>query len=287
MAKKKRDSDESGDEAPASESMLPAGTASGRIHTRNIIIYGPAKSRKTTTCSTLPRGRTKWVMSDSNCLPTLRALRRVPHPNDQYPVKSLDQAIELVDKCLEIVEEHGRSALGIDSMVFDSDTQFSDWHQAHIARESGQRFLGDNDKDNGWQAFNARFGYYLDAKARLSEHINVISICHTKPGAKPGKTTFAGLNLPPQMAGKAERLANWILFKTFSGVEETDIGDVPEEFREETGEGDNRRYWQNCLWLKPIEGWSASFSAENEELQKLDRVPGDLYELMKRDGLLE
>lgn len=275
------------DDAPASNSALDPGTGSNRVNTRNITIYGPAKSRKTGACKEFPRGRTKWLISDPNCVPTLRALKRLPHPNDLYPVRSLGEAVEFLEKALGIAVERGRDALGIDTLIIDSDTQFADWHQAAVAADTNQRFMGEDEKNNGWQQFNAQFGRYLDLKALLSEHINVISICHTKPGAKPGKTTFGGLNLPPQMAGKAERLANWVLFKSFIEINETDTASTPNECLIKTGPEGSHRYFDSSLWLKPVEGWFASANLENPELAELDRVGGDLYALMKEEGLLE
>lgn len=275
------------DDAPASVSELDAGTGSARVTTRNVVIYGPAKSRKTGACSNFPRGRTKWLVSDPNCIPTLRALKRLPHPNDIYPVNSLGQAVEFLEKVLALAVEKGKVALGIDTLIIDSDTQFSDWHQASVAADTNQRFMGDDEKNNGWQQFNAQFGRYLDLKALISEHIHVVSICHTKPGAKPGKTTFAGLNLPPQMAGKQERLANWVLFKSFTEVNETDISEVPNECLVTMGPDGKKRYFDSSLWVKPIEGWFASANFENPELAELDRVGGDLYALFQEEGLLE
>lgn len=222
-----------------------------------------------------------------NCIPTLRALKRLPHPSDIYQVTSLGAAVEFLEKVLALATEKGKGALGIDTLIIDSDTQFSDWHQAAVAADTNQRFMGDDEKNNGWQQFNAQFGRYLDLKALISSYIHVISICHTKPGAKPGKTTFAGLNLPPQMAGKQERLANWVLFKSFTEVNETDIGEVPNECLITMGPDNKKRYFDSSIWLKPIEGWFASANLENVELAELDRVGGDLYALFKEEGLLE
>lgn len=285
MAKKKGTAGEPSNERTPTTSALRPGGGSKRIKSRNILIYGPPKSRKTTAAASLPIGRTKWLISDPNCVATLRALGRLPADEDLYEVDSLKAANELVEEMLTIAREQGADALGIDWLVNDSLTQYSDWHQKVVAAETGQRFMGDAGDGSGWQQFNAEFGDFLDNLALLTQlGVSVVSIAHSKDKLPKKKGEWACLNLPPQMSAKAARLSNWILFKTFE--EKVQEGDDPPSgpfISAETGEDGKTAYFESVLWTKPLDGWNAAVNS----LKLNHAEAGDLATLLKKDGLLE
>lgn len=282
MAKKK--TAEPSQRIPTSSALRP-GKGSQRVKARRILIYGPPKSRKTTAVSTLPIGRTKWLVSDPNTVPTLVALGRLPADEDIYEVTSLEESKELVKEMLKLVEEQGVESLGIDFLVDDSLTQYSDWHQKKVAEETGQRFMGDAGDGTGWQQFNAEFGEYLDDLVRLTHAgITVVSIAHSKDKLPKGKGEWGCLNLPPQMAAKAARLSNWILFKTFEEKVPEDENNPPsgEYISAETDPSGKTSYYESILWTKPCGGWNASVNS----LRLNHRECGDLVKLLEKDGLL-
>jgi len=268
-------------DAPPSNSKLRAGTGTKRNKTRFITIYGLPKTRKTTSCANLPLGRTKWLAADSNCIATLDALGRVPHPDDIYEVNSLMDAIQLTNEMLDLAEREGGEALGIDWFVVDSATQFSDWHQQDIAKETTQAFLGER-AGEGWQKFNAEFGKFLDNLAALTRYCNVVVIGHMKESAGKKKGTYATLSLPPQMAEKLARLTNWLLFKTFEEKLEIDEGFEGDEYISVEEVRGEKRYYESVLHTRSLGNILASvnsFALSAEE-------PGDLVKLLEKDGLL-
>lgn len=268
-------------EAIPSNSKLRPGTGSKRNKTRFIVIYGQPKTRKTTSCANLPMGRTKWIASDSNCVATLDALGRLPHNDDIYEVGSLHEAQTLTNEMLDLCEREGADALGIDFLVLDSFTQFSDWHQQDIAKETNQRYLGEQ-AGMGWQQFNAEFGKLLDNLALLTRYVTVIGIGHMKESAFKKKGTNATLSLPPQMAEKLARLANWILFKTFEEKLEVADGFEGDEYVSVEEIRGEKRYFESVLHTRP----SGNVIATVNSFKLLAEEPGDLLKLLEKDGLL-
>jgi len=268
-------------DAPASNSKLRAGSGTKRNKTRLIVVYGQPKTRKTTSVSTLPLGRTKWLAADSNCVATLDALGRLPHNDDIYEVKSLNEAVELTNEMLDLAET-APDALGIDFLVVDSFTQFSDWQQQDIAKETAQQFLGER-AGEGWQQFNASFGRFLDNLASLTRYITVVGISHMKESAFKKKGTNATLSLPPQMAEKLARLANWLLYKTFE--EKVDVADGFEgdEYISVVETRGEKRYFESILHTQPVGNAVATVNS----FKLLAEEPGDdLTKLLEKDGLL-
>jgi hypothetical protein len=281
---KKSSGEETSRERVATVSQFRPGGGSKRIKSRLITVYGPPKTRKTTAVSTLPIGRTKWLISDSNCIPTLRSLNRLPADEDIYEVSSLTEALELTGDMVKLAQESGHDALGIDFLVVDSLTQFSDWHQRKIAMETGQRFMGDAGNGTGWQQFNAEFGELLDNFALLSQlGVTVVTICHSKDKLARGKGEWAVFNLPPQMATKVGRLSNWILLKLFEEVVPEDEDNPPSgPLIEEVERAGKKWYFRNVLRTMPLDGWTASVNS----LALDPDEPGDLAKLLEKDGLL-
>jgi len=268
-------------DAPPSKSKLRAGTGTKRNKTRFIVIYAQPKTRKTTSCANLPLGRTKWIASDSNCVATLDALGRLPHNDDIYEVSSLNEATSLTAEMLDLCEREGADALGIDFLVLDSFTQFSDWHQQDVSKETGQRYLGEQ-AGLGWQQFNAEFGKLLDNLASLTRYVTVIGIGHMKESAFKKKGTNATLSLPPQMAEKLARLANWILFKTFEEKLEVADGFEGDEYVSVEEIRGEKRYFESVLHTRP----SGNVIATVNSFKLLAEEPGDLVKLLEKDGLL-
>lgn len=283
-AKKKTTGESSQTERTPTTSQLRPGGGSKRIKTRLITIYGPPKTRKTTACAGLPIGRTKWLISDSNCVPTLRSLDRLPADEDIYEVASLTEAVELTNEMVKLAQEQGVEALGIDFLVGDSLTQFSDWHQKAVAAETGQRFMGDAGNGAGWQQFNAEFGNLLDNFTLLSQlGVTVVLICHSKDKLAKGKGEWAVLNLPPQMAAKVGRLSNWVLFKQFEELVVAEGEPEPEGPLVEVVEREGKKwYFRNALRTVPLDGWTASINSLKFDPDE----PGDLAKLLEKDGLL-
>lgn len=287
MAKKTKTAGEpssTNERTPTVSSLRPGG-GSKRIKSRFIMVYGPPKTRKTTSVSSLPIGRTKWLISDSNCVPTLRSLDRLPADEDLYEVTSLTEAVELTGEMLKLASEQGPESLGIDFLVVDSLTQFSDWHQRKVAEETGQRWMGDAGNGTGWQQFNAEFGQLLDNLTSISQlGINVVCIAHSKDKLPKGKGEWAVLNLPPQMAAKAARLANWILFKVFEELIPEDPDSPPEEsdLLSVIDTGKSKLYFRNYFRTVTLDGWTASVNS----LRFNPEEPGDLAKMLEKDGLL-
>ena len=285
--------------ATASKSKLRKGTGSRRETNRIITIYGPFKTRKTGMCRNLPRGRTKWLISDPNCIPTLRALDKVPHADDVYEMTSLTDLVDFLEEALKMAEDavvEGRDPneeLGIDFLVLDSFTQFSDWHQQHIAASTGQRFLGDNEKENGWQLFNAQMGRALDCWAALSRYITCIGIVHAKSKVMKNKGEYAAFSLSPAMSERLGRLSNWILLKDFveviddaereKAISEKDDPPVDSPYVVEADGDEGFKVYKDLVYTRPVGAYVAS--ANSPKLLPTE-TGYDLCYLLRKDGLL-
>lgn len=276
--------------APATVSKMKPGKGSTRIKRRVIFIYGPAKTRKTTTLSTLPPGRTKWIVSDPNTIPTLTALDRLPAADDIYEVKSLKDVLDIFNDILDVVDANPNDvegALGFQHLVIDSLTTLSDWHQADVAEESGQRWLGDDMKNNGWQQFNVQFGSLLDRAVNLSAYMNVYMVGHAKEKPADGKKgDWASLNLTPQMAQKAGRLCNWILFKMYAILPDVEPYNTEIPGIRHSREVNGITEWvEDAVYTQPVNGFIAS---ANLRLENRDQLcwPADITKLLEAEDLL-
>src|ERR1051326_6158456 len=92
--------------APTGSTFQP-GKGAARAGKRFVILYGAPKSRKTTSVSTLHGRRVKWLVSDSNCIPTLEAMGRLPHGDDIYELPNITEAKTLVQQMLDHVVANG------------------------------------------------------------------------------------------------------------------------------------------------------------------------------------
>lgn len=274
--------------APSIVSKMSPGKGGQRSTKRFIIIYSPGKVGKTAAASKL---NAKWIVSDPNALPTLQALGRLPAPSDIYEVTNLAEARAIVAEALKVAEEHGPGALGAEAFVFDSLTQWLDWHQEDIAQQTSQRFLGDNQKNNGWQHFNADFGRFIDDLVRLSQYVHVVGLCHANVKADPGKGQWAGISLNPKMAERVGRSCNWLLYMTsrdLSAGEAKNIGADDayvsvNEGRIDLNGAPTKRYTERILHTVPVDGgWHASAAGRT---LKAEEVP-DLVVLLEKEGLL-
>lgn len=268
----------------AAPSKMKPGKASRRVRSRFIVLYGAPKCRKTSSASTLNPARTKWIISDSNTIATLVALNRLPPDENIYEVTSVPQGREVIEEAIGICESaDGPEALGVDTFVVDSGTAFSDWHQQDIARMTGQRFMGDNSKNNGWQQFNAEFGQFLDSLATLSKHVNVVLICHAKEKADLSKGEWAGLNLSPQMSLRAARGANWVLYQTCRDLVVDENQKEDAFIQNVVVERDGTRKGKEVVINTMTAGvWIASVNARKLKAEE----PGDLQALLEKEGLL-
>lgn len=270
--------------AQASKSKFRAGKGTARETNRVITIYGPFKSRKTTSISNLPMGRTKWICSDSNCIPTLRALGRMPHPDDIYEPGNIAEFREILEEMVALCETEGRDALGVDYLAIDSYTQFSDWHQQDVAKATGQRFLGDDKSNNGWQQFNAEFGGALDLLVALSRYITIVGIVHAKAKFDTKKGEYSSFSLSPAMSERLGRISNWILLKDLSEViDDAKLEDARANPDDPFYSHEGDKVYEDIFYTKPTAGWVASVNT----LALAEQEPGaDLTVLLKKDGLL-
>jgi hypothetical protein len=260
------------------ESALKAGTGSKRVKTRVITLYGPPKTGKTTAASTLPIGNTKWLITDQNCIPTLDSADRLPPDEDIYEITSLSQAKNLL---LDMIDCAKEDSLGRDYVVFDSLTALADIHQTELARLTGQRFLGDNQKNNGWQLYNAEFGTVMDILSDLGRYVTVVCIAHSAAKSDPTKGDYHGLNLTPKMAERAGRTGNWILYMTATSTSAED-GDEDTEFSQILETPSGKRRIERVIHTVPVGFWPAAASSR----VKLDpEEPPDIYKLLKKAGL--
>ena len=274
--------------AAALVSKMTPGTGGKRSTKRFVVVYAPGKVGKTTAASNL---RAKWIVSDPNALPTLQALGRLPHPDDIYEVTSLAGARKVASEMLKVCEEHGGAGLGCEAVVVDSITQQLDWHQEDVAQQTSQRFLGDNQKNNGWQLFNAEFGLLIDDLVRLAQYVHVVALCHANPKADPGKGQWAGISLNPKMAERLGRSCNWLLYMTSRDMSASEGAKVAKDDpyvsvldgRADTNGDPTKRYTERILHTVPVDGgWHASAAGKN---LKAEEVP-DLVTLLEKEGLL-
>lgn len=270
----------------ASSSSLPPGKGTQRIETRLIGIYGPPKSRKTTSVAYLPMGRTKWLVTDSNCAATLYALDRMPAPEDFHEVEDLAQATEFLEKAIEVARTEGPEALGIDYLVNDSLTQTFEWGQREVAEATGQQFLGQKKgwDSNGYQEFNAKFLRYLDLLATLSRYITVICIAHSKElFEKQKKGEFGGLNLGSSSTAFG-RKCNWLLLKTLETL--ADDGTISEDaMTKRIEEGGLVTFERSCLLSRStIDGYTAVANLRPQNRER-SMWPGDLRVMLKAEGI--
>lgn len=216
-----------------------------------------------------------------NCVSTLRDLNRLPADEDIYEVGSLAEAREFISDCLKTVDAHGPDSLGCTAIVVDSITQFADWHKEDVARATGQRFLGDNDKNNGWNHFNAEFGYFLNDLASLSRYTPTIIIAHAGQKLDTKKGAWAGISLPPQMSEKLARLANRVLYQAIREYTAED-GKVGDEFVsvEKRSDGSTRAV-EVIIHTRPVGAWIASAPPHYAPEE-----PADMAKLLEKDGLL-
>ncbi len=267
---------------PNSVSLMEAGKGSTRVKTRLIVLYGGPKVQKTGSCSTIKGA--KWIVSDPNTIPTLDALDRLPPDKDIYEVTSLKETRAVILKMLEVCEKNGPEALGCTAVIKDSATQLVDWHQQDVARETNQRFMGDVKNNNGWQQFNAEFSAFIDDLGLLSKYITVIVICHAKEKMDLSKGDWAGLNLPPQMALKMGRTANWVLYqskRSYTAGEK----DKPDEYvrLSEPDQNGVRKAVEVVIHTETNGLWLAAANGRNLKAEE----PGDMAALLRKEGLLE
>jgi hypothetical protein len=299
MAEKKKSSAKSDGpkQAASTGSKLPAGKGSKRSKTRLITIYGSEKSHKTGSLAKLiGKGRrVKWVLPDSNSIPTLAAMGSLPADEDTYEFLQLSEFREWLDTVLTIAETEGAEALGIDDLVYDSATQHSDMYQQAVAKATGQKFLGEVKEDNGWVQFNAEFGLILDLLAALSAYVNVFVIVHAKAKFDPKKGQYSSFSLSPAMAAKLGRLSNWILYKRLS-----EVYDEGEKMRivKEVGPSpwyvtvtdpsdpenlDRMRVYESVFHTRPVDNWIASVESPALAAEE----PGtDITLMMEKVGLM-
>ncbi len=269
--------------AKASVSKLPKGGGTNRDTNRIITIYGGFKTRKTTSVSTLPMGRTKWLVSDPNCVPTLKALGRLPHPDDIYEVNGVPKLRELLETFLQVAEAEGKEALGIDYLVLDSATQLSDWHQAQVARDTGQRFLGDNKSENGWAQFNAEFGACLDLFAMLAAYCHIVIIVHAKAKFDLKKGEFSSFSLSPGMSERLGRMSNWVLLKSFTEVvDDEKLAEAKAKPDDPYYSHENDLVYEDIFYTKPQSGWVASVNSLKMNAEEPGR---SLLALLEKDGI--
>lgn len=257
---------------------MEPGKGSKRVQTRVVYLYGAPKVGKTYCVASLPPEDTKWIISDSNSVPTLASADRLPPDENIYEVGSVMEAKQIVDKMITAAEQDG---LGASYVVLDSITALADFHQQDVAAGSGQRYLGDNPKTNGWQQYNAEFGSLLDLLAVLGRFVTVVIIAHAKEKGEMSKGQFNGLNLSPQMALRAGRTGNWILYQeTLSAMAEE--GDTETEFSQIIDTPSGKRRITRVLHTVP---YGAMFASTNSMRPLEAEEPADLAKLLAKAGL--
>jgi hypothetical protein len=245
--------------------------------TRFIVLYGPPKCRKTGACSYVTGA--KWIVTDSNSIPTLSALDRMPPSEDIYEISNLLEAKTLIG---EMIDAASKGGLPVPAIIFDSVTAMNDWAQQDVAAATGQTFMGANPKQNGWQQFNSEFGSFIDDLAELSRHVTVIAICHAKEKMDASKGDWSGLNLPPQMALKVGRTANWVLYQSIraysaeKGAKSDGCVTITELPNGTAQALECIIHTQNCGM------WIAGANARN----LLPEEPADMAKLLAKEGLL-
>ena len=257
--------------------MTP-GKGSERINSRLIVVYGGPKCRKTTSASHLTGA--KWIVSDANCIPTLTALGRLPPDEDLYEVDGIAAGRQVTQEAIKIAEEHGSKALP-PAFVYDSITQFQDWHEQDVAQATNQRFMGDNKKEGGWQQFNAEFGSFIDEIGVLSRYVTCVVIAHAKEKSDGSKGEWAGLNLKPQMALKLARTANWVLYQSirnFAAAESDQSDEFVNVWKDVNG---NLRGTEVIINTQTVGFWTAAVNARHLEPEE----PANLAAILKKEGL--
>ncbi len=256
------------------------GKGSKRKTNRLITISGVPKTRKTTSVSTLPLNKTKWIAVDPNCVATLDALGRLPADEDIHEFSTLGEVVQFTNELLDAGE--AGEDLGFEYLVLDSITQLNNWHQADVSKETTQRYLGET-AGAGWQAFNADFGKLLDNLAALTRFITVVVIAHVKVSDFKKKGQYATLSLPPQMAERLAQLSNWLLYKTLEEkVPEPDEVIEEDEYISKEEERGEVKYFESILWTKPC----GSIISSVNSLDLLGQEPGNsLWNMMKKAGL--
>lgn len=262
--------------------MIP-GKAALRTDKRFIILYAPPKTGKTTALKDL---RAKWLISDSNTVPTLSVLGALPHPDDTYECDSLRAVRTHTANALKVAEEGGVAALGCEAIILDSLSQILDWHKQDVADGTGQRWLGDNQKNNGWNQFNTEMGLLIDDFVRLSRFVHVIAVCHAAPKPDGEKGRWAGLSLPPQLAEKVGAKSNWLLFmssRDLSEAEAKEYGDGDPFIQVLEGRKGKKSYVERSIHTIPFGGaWNASVNAVKLAAEE----PPNLRMMLVKEGLL-
>lgn len=254
------------------------GTGSERTRTRFIVLYGAPKTRKTTACRRLKRA--KWIVSDSNCIPTLDARGAMPKDEDIHEVNSVADAKVVVEG---MIAAAAAGKFWVPAVICDSFTQLSDWLQQDVAKKNNQTFIQVTSNTNGWQEFNAEFGGLIDAFAELSRFVNVIIICHAKEKADPKKGDFSGFNLPPQMALKLGRVANWVLYQSmFAEMVGSGTTVEPDEFTDVVPVPGGQMKVTTTIHTVPVGLWMAGVNGRNLQAEE----PADLAMMMAKEGLL-
>ena len=259
----------------AASAAVPRGTGSTRTKTRFVAVYGPPKCRKTTACSTIKGA--KWLISDSNAIPALDSLGRLPPDDDIYELTSVDEACDIA---LKLADAAAAGKLKIPAVVLDSMTQFSDWHQQDIAQATGQQWLGQDAKNNGWQRFNQTFFKLIDALVTLSKYVNVIAICHAKEKFEASKGDFHTLNLPPQCATKLGRSINWMFYVTLRSTLATG-SEKASKFIEIVKTADGNRVVEHAIHTQPMGLWPASGDPRLDLME-----PGDMNAILRKVKLI-
>lgn len=283
---------------PVGTLKLIEGTGGGIAEKHLFIVpYGAPKVGKTFAAATLEPKRTKWLISDPNSLATLRAIDRLPPKKHIYVVKSLTEARSVLGNFLDVADaadqagEIPADVFDADALVVDSGTQFSDWHKEDVARETGQRWLGDNQKENGWDRFNHEFGGFVRDLTSLARYIHVVLICHANQKPNIQKGDWAGLSLSPQMSELVARSANWLLFMTARDLTEEHVVKLAGEaglkgknpfIAVVEGRGDEKRYTERVINTQPVGGWNASAAGQKVKAEE----PPSIRALLEKEGLL-
>lgn len=219
---------------------------------------------------------------------TLRALGRLPAKKHLYKVSGVLECKELCYKMLDAIEQKG---LKIPAVVLDSMTTLNNWHQADVAKDHGQKYLGQrlSAKQDGahWQDFNSSMGGLIEALSQLSKKTHVVVICHATEKSDVSKGVWHGLSLTPKVAERMAQTANWVLYAT---TESRMIGDgEPTEDDEfstvvESGSKNARVKTRitRTLYTQPIGIWTVKCA--NRQLRAEE--PNDVAALLKKEGLL-
>lgn len=247
-----------------------------------IVVYGPPGTGKTTACEKLPLG-TRWIITDSNTAATLQARGTLPPAKHTYSnVKDLASAKDLVYRMLDAIEKKG---LRIPAVVLDSLTALNDWHQQDVAREHGQQWMGQNQKESHWQNFNTSMGNFIDALGALAKRTHVIVICHAGEKFDSKKGQWSGLSLTPKMQERMSRVANWVLF---AASESRALGEgetsEPDAFSEIVTSRDGfKSRVIRTLHTKPVGNWITKCANRNLDPEE----PNDVAAILRKEGLLE